>query len=84
MSHDHTPSSNPTTSQSSTLRREKVDIDNYGSPVGNNASKVASKIGRLVRNHVPITYTSWKKVPSNFKEDVWNQMEVVRMLIYML
>ena len=64
-------------SQSSTLRREKVDIDNYGSPVGKNASKVATKIGKLVRNHVPISYPSWKKVPSNYKEDVWNQLEVL-------
>ena len=76
MSQDATPPSTDTTSQSSTLKREKIDIDNYGSPVGKNGSKVATKIGKLVRNHVPISYPSWKKVPPNYKEDVWNQLEV--------
>ena len=76
MSQDATPPSNNTTSQSSTLKREKVDMGNYGSPVGKNGSKVATKIDKLVRNHAPISYPSWKKVPPNYKEDVWNQLEV--------
>ncbi|KAF4364063.1 hypothetical protein G4B88_015428 [Cannabis sativa] len=36
-------------------------------PVGDNASKLASEIGFIVRNHAPLKYKGWKNVPPEDK-----------------
>ena len=55
---------------------EKVEVNTYGVPISNNAGKIGSRLGKLVRIHVPISYESWDKVPKKFKDDVWNELLV--------
>ena len=62
--------------QSSTTEPEKVAINAYGVPVSKNAGKIGSRIGKLVRMHVPISYESWDKVPPKIKNDVWVALSV--------
>ncbi|RZC63728.1 hypothetical protein C5167_025504 [Papaver somniferum] len=48
-----------------------VTVNLYGRPVGDNADKLATRAGKLVRAYCPVKYVDWRQVPDNFKEDVW-------------
>ena len=69
-------SQNPASSHSSCSEEQIVDQNLFGIPVSENAGKIATMLGKLVRAHVPISYISWNKVPSTYKDDVWNQLVV--------
>ena len=75
MSEPTEPSTHSIT-QSSSSQSEKVEINALGAPISKNAGKVSSRIGKLVRIHVPISYESWDKVPSKYKADVWKELLV--------
>ena len=54
----------------------KVKIENDGSVVGQ-YSKIWSSCTRyFVRSRIPISYNDFRKVPKNFKDDVWNALMV--------
>ena len=67
-------------SHSSASQPEKVEINAYGVAISDNAGKIGSKIGKLVRIHVPISYESWDKVPGKCKDDVWDELQVSLLL----
>ena len=69
-------SENPPSSHSSCSEAKKVDQNLLGIPVSDNARKIATMLGKLVRAHVPILYTSWDKVPEIYKDNVWNELVV--------
>ncbi|KAM7470937.1 hypothetical protein LguiA_009120 [Lonicera macranthoides] len=51
----------------------KLRLGNWGLLIlGEGSSKFKSKLGKLVRTHIPITYHDWRVVPDAYKEDVWN------------
>lgn len=69
-------SANPPSSHSSCSDTKKVDQNILGIPVSDNAGQIATMLGKLVRAHVPISYTSWDKVPEIYKDTVWNELLV--------
>lgn len=54
----------------------KVEFNNRGQPIGENAVKMQSSLGQIVREKVPITYNTWKHVPIDIKERVWEAVNV--------
>jgi hypothetical protein len=75
----------PPTSQSSgnkqTKGKKKIIIESDGSIVGENCHKWNSRVGDLVRIYIPIDFLDWRRVPQNFKDDVWNTLMVNNCLI---
>ena len=67
---------------SSSSQPEKVETNAYGVPVSDNAGKIGSRLGKLVRIHVPISYESWDKVPNKCKDDVWAELRVSHSLFF--
>lgn len=54
-----------------------VQVDKFGSRIGPNADKMATRIGDLVRTYCPISVPDWRKMPENYVEDVWNALMVI-------
>ncbi|XP_026442010.1 uncharacterized protein LOC113341298 [Papaver somniferum] len=61
------------TTQANVIAKPKlmVNINEYGLLVGDNADKLATRAGKLVRTYCSVKYVSWTKVPDNYKDDVW-------------
>ncbi|KAF6139974.1 hypothetical protein GIB67_027191 [Kingdonia uniflora] len=45
-----------------------------GHVVGKNSTKFMSRLGNLVREHIPPYYPDWSAVPDRFKDTVWQIM----------
>jgi hypothetical protein len=56
--------------------RIKVMIDEDNQVVGDTKGRFKSLLGKLVRAHIPIIYTDWRKVLNNYKDDVWTEIQV--------
>ena len=54
----------------------KVKIENDGSVVGQYSKIWSSRTGDFVRSRIPISYNDFRKVPKNFKDDIWNGLMV--------
>lgn len=54
----------------------KVIVQDDGSVVGEYAKVWNSRSGDYVREHIPISYTNWRRVPRNLKDNVWNALMV--------
>nr|XP_027186858.1 uncharacterized protein LOC105851333 [Cicer arietinum] len=54
-----------------------VRLDNHGRPIGNEATTLTRFIGSVVRRHqyAPISYNSWKDMPTSFKEEMLKLIE---------
>ncbi|KAM7481751.1 hypothetical protein LguiB_006334 [Lonicera macranthoides] len=52
----------------------KVIVQDDGSVVGEYAKVWNSRSGDYVREHIPISYTNWRRVPQNLKDNVWNAL----------
>ncbi|KAI3943637.1 hypothetical protein MKW92_051983, partial [Papaver armeniacum] len=39
--------------------------------------KFSTRVGELIKIHIPISYKEWRLVPVNFKDDVWNALMVL-------
>ncbi|XP_026445224.1 uncharacterized protein LOC113345758 isoform X2 [Papaver somniferum] len=52
-----------------------VEVDENGLPMSRNSTKLGILKGSLVRTHIPISYTNWKMVPENYKDDVWEELQ---------
>ncbi|KAA0064039.1 putative serine/threonine-protein kinase nek2 [Cucumis melo var. makuwa] len=60
----------------STLGDKKVVRYNEdGAPIGENGAKLKSFIRSATYYHVPITYTSWKSVPTELKDKIFTTVE---------
>ncbi|XP_075505419.1 uncharacterized protein LOC142542585 [Primulina tabacum] len=56
--------------------RKEVRFNLLGQPVGEVAAKMQSYIGVLAREKVKITYKTWKQVPSEVKELIWESVNL--------
>jgi len=56
-----------------------IEYNDQGQWIGKNATKMVSYIGTCVRNHIPISYASWKNVPSELKEKIFVSIQVTVM-----
>ncbi|KAL0540314.1 hypothetical protein IC582_024549 [Cucumis melo] len=54
-----------------------VEYNELGQPIGESATKLKSFIGTTVRVHVPISYQSWKDVPTELKDKIYELIEMV-------
>ncbi|KAL0556686.1 hypothetical protein IC582_005201 [Cucumis melo] len=52
-----------------------VEYNELGQPIGESATKLKSFIGTTVRVHVPISYQSWKDVPTELKDKIYELIE---------
>ncbi|XP_062085716.1 uncharacterized protein LOC133791821 [Humulus lupulus] len=54
-------------------REDKITCNDFGQPYDNNASKLSSFIGTLVRDgkNAPINYKTWHEVPAKYKLGMW-------------
>ena len=55
-----------------------------GQPVGDEASVFANFTGCMARSHnlLSISYTDWRKVPNEDKEGCWQQILVMKFMVY--
>ncbi|KAA0043011.1 uncharacterized protein E6C27_scaffold75G00860 [Cucumis melo var. makuwa] len=52
-----------------------VEYNELGQPIGESATKLQSFIGTTVWVHVPISYQSWKDVPTELKDKIYELIE---------
>ncbi|KAI3949450.1 hypothetical protein MKX01_000098 [Papaver californicum] len=58
-----------------TRNRKVIEYNEHGQPVGQFSSELASYMGVLARQMVPIVHGKWKTVPSTLKEELWRCLE---------
>ncbi|XP_073311198.1 uncharacterized protein [Primulina huaijiensis] len=56
--------------------RKEVRFNLLGQPVGEAAAQMQSYIGVLAREKIKITYKTWKQVPSEVKELIWESVNL--------
>ncbi|XP_074573663.1 uncharacterized protein LOC141830081 [Curcuma longa] len=56
--------------------KQSVRFNEYGQPVGQKASELQSFIGVLAREKVNINYHSWKQVPDEVKNMIWESVNL--------
>ncbi|KAA0058413.1 transposase [Cucumis melo var. makuwa] len=56
------------------FQKQKLSIqfNEHGQPVGATSKKMQSYIGVCVRQQIPITYNSWKEVPNELKDKIYD------------
>ncbi|KAI3884697.1 hypothetical protein MKX03_016145 [Papaver bracteatum] len=55
--------------------RKVIEYNEHGQPIGQFSSELASFMGVLARQMVPIVHEKWKTVPSTLKEELWRCLE---------
>ncbi|RVW24073.1 hypothetical protein CK203_091353 [Vitis vinifera] len=50
----------------------KIEYNSLGSHIGENSVELSSYLGTITRTHVPIIVESWRKVPKETKEKLWD------------
>ena len=53
-----------------------IQFNEHGQPVGATSKKMQSCIGVCVRQQIPITYNSWKEVPNELKDKIYDCLSV--------
>ena len=56
--------------------KKHILIEYDGSVVGEHSKIWSIRTGDFVRANIPISYDDFRKVPKNFKDDVWNGLMV--------
>ncbi|XP_038895930.1 uncharacterized protein LOC120084092 isoform X2 [Benincasa hispida] len=56
--------------------RKTIEYNDLGQPVGENAKKMQSFIGVCVRQQIPLTYKSWKAVPQELKDTIFDCIQM--------
>ena len=59
-----------------------MQFDSKGRPIGEEAAELQSYVGLLAREKVKITYDSWKKVPGDVKDHIWEAVNVSFIIYY--
>ncbi|KAL6327645.1 hypothetical protein AAG906_022208 [Vitis piasezkii] len=49
-----------------------IEYNSLGSHIGENSVQLSSYLGTITRTHVPIIVESWRKVPKETKEKLWD------------
>ncbi|KAL9684181.1 hypothetical protein QQ045_021615 [Rhodiola kirilowii] len=54
-----------------------VPINKLGEPIGSKAAKLSNFLGTIVRDGklVPLSYITWKKVPADIQENIWQLVQ---------
>ena len=60
-----------------------IDYNADGIYVGESYVHITSYLGVLARTQVPIRYNTWRDVPVQLKDKLWDSIEVVEFLLYM-
>ncbi|KAL6340643.1 hypothetical protein AAG906_010551 [Vitis piasezkii] len=50
----------------------KIEYNSLGSHIGENSVELSSYLGTITRTHMPIIVESWRKVPKETKEKLWD------------
>ena len=50
----------------------KIESNSLGSHIGENSIELSSYLGTITRTHVLIIIESWRKVPKETKEKLWD------------
>lgn len=63
-----------------------VKLDNYGRPIGEEATALNRFLGSIVRRsqYAPINYKSWKLMPLKYKEEMLKEIEVLCLQVFKL
>ncbi|XP_073155493.1 uncharacterized protein [Henckelia pumila] len=56
--------------------RKDVRFNKIGQPIGEFAGEMQSYIGVLTREKIKISYKTWKQVPSDVKESIWESVNL--------
>jgi len=56
--------------------RVKVEFTNMGEPIRKGSVKLASYVGALVREHVPVTIERWTKIGEELRTVLWKSVQV--------
>ena len=56
----------------------QIEVNEFGQPIEQKASRLASNLGVLARNGIlaPLTYTDWRIVPAYIKDNIWKHIKV--------
>ena len=63
--------------------QQKIEFGPDGNKAGSDTGAFGNAMGRIARDHVPVNYEHWKKVPEAFKSDCWDALKV-KQLCYIL
>jgi len=65
-------------------KQSRVDIvfNEYGQPIGNESVGLASFLGPLVREVVPVNLENWLKLPTRLKVVLWKSIQVLSYIIF--
>ena len=53
-----------------------VQFNEHGKPIGATSKKMQSYIGVYVRQQISVTYKSWKQVPNELKDKIYDCISV--------
>ena len=54
----------------------KIEYNSLGSHIGENSVELSSYLSTITRTHVPVIIESWRKVPKETKEKLWDLITV--------
>ena len=61
-----------------------IDFGPDGNKIGPSTGPFANSLGQIARDHVPIIYPEWKKVPEKIKNDCWQKIKVGTVVLIIL
>ncbi|KAF5185644.1 hypothetical protein FRX31_024771 [Thalictrum thalictroides] len=53
----------------------KLKFNYFGLPIGPGSEKAATKLGKLAKTNIPISYTTWRKVSKDINDAVWKELK---------
>ena len=60
----------------SEMPKIKIQLNQFGQPVGNNSRKFSSAIGCYVRKMLSVSSVDWRLVDGEKKFEVWTELKV--------
>ena len=60
-----------------------IQINEVGQPIGENSVIYSSGCGAIAAQMIPITYSSWDKIPQSLKDILWENVKVYTGFIYL-
>ena len=61
-----------------------IEFGPDGNKIGPSTGPFANSLGQIARDHVPIIYPDWKKVPEKIKNDCWQKIKVGTVVLIIL
>ena len=63
--------------------KRRIEFGPDGNKKGPASSPFANFLGETARDHVPINYENWKKVPDEIKNRCWEKIQVIIITYYL-